>query len=173
MLLKCCQSKRNRRSLVPNKLNRNSLAGIKESSDQDQCLTDEPSDILIGLDDLDDDVLERMDFQEAKLSTIEELWKTIQKKVNQTEIGITRKLLSTLSDVNTMKEEINQSIKTIKRDKHEILQFGKIIRDEMSSVNQCLNDFKQEYSQTQHKIELIIKDIELQVALEMQDEVDK
>ena len=43
----------------------------------------------------------------------------------------------------------------------------------MSSVNQCINDFKQEYSQTQHKIELIIKDIELQVALEMQDEVDK
>ena len=69
MHLKCCQIKRNRRSLVSNKLNKISLAGIKESSDQDQCLTDEPSDILIGLDD----ILERMDFQEAKLSTIEEL----------------------------------------------------------------------------------------------------
>ena len=162
-----------RKSITANKLSKLSLINLKDPSENDQCLTDEPSDILIGLDDLDDDVLERMDFQEAKLNSIEELCKAVQKKVNQTELGITRKMMSTLADVNTMKEEISQSIKTIKRDKHEIMKLGETIRDEISEVNSILNEFRQEFTTTRVKVEFIIKDIEMQVSLEMQDEVDK
>ena len=38
-------------------------------------LTDEPSEVLIGIDDLDDDLLERLDLQEAKMNQIEVMLK--------------------------------------------------------------------------------------------------
>ena len=70
---------------------------------------------MIGIDDLDDDVLERLDLQETKMNKIENMLKRNQTLMARNETDIKRKMMQNLADVNTLKEEIQQIVKIQKR----------------------------------------------------------
>lgn len=112
---------------------KSTLPGILDSIvESEKWLTDEPSVVLIGLDDLDEDVLERFDYMEAKLKDIEDTSKSAQALLFKLEGELTRKMRATLADVNTIKEKIVQIVKTVKRDKYEILHMADTLRNDMS-----------------------------------------
>ena len=89
---------------------------------------------MIGLDDLDEDVLERMDYQEAKLESIEEISKLAEKKLMKMEVELKRKMLSTLNEAHTLKEEIVQTIQIVKRDKYEVIKIGDEMKQQVENT---------------------------------------
>lgn len=99
------------------------LEGLENLQDysNEQWLTDEPSEVLIGLDDLDDDFLDRLDLQEAKMTSLETMWKEVERKAAKIDIDLTLKMKATLADANTLKEETKQLTRTLKREKHTVV----------------------------------------------------
>ncbi|CAI2368806.1 unnamed protein product [Moneuplotes crassus] len=132
-----------------------------------------PQALLVGLDDLDEEFHERMDIQEAKLKNIEIMNKKIDTRISTIEIELTRKLMSTLSDANTIKEEVDHSIKMMKRDRNQVIHVGKSLEGHIQKTLSEIENFRIYYKKLDNKIDLIIKDLEIQTLLDTQDEIDR
>ena len=98
-----------------------------------------------------------MDLQDSKLENIEKLNKNTGKQLTKFEVELKRKMLSTLNEVNTLKEEIDHSLQIVKRDKYQVIKIGNVMEEKnkrtLDEVKKCNSDYKE----VKEKVNILLK----------------
>lgn len=139
----------------------------------------------VKLEDLDDEVIKHLADQTSRIVNAE---KTVFQKLNFYVEEIDKKISQTISFINkefekdshknatfmkNIRLEFDQEIMIRKREKNDFMkemrQFGEQIKDTYNIINSFLKDF----DKVRDLAAWLLEDIQIQHALDIQDEVDK
>ena len=136
-------------------------------------LTDEPSDSGIGVADSDEELMDRLDRHEEMIESIMKSNREVEEKMRNLEEVLLKRMKTTLMEASTIKDTVTHIIQIVKRDKNEIIEVGKSLKSEMVDKVSTIQSFMSNYIHTKECLSGIIKDLQIQLALDSQDETDK